>query len=95
MSILSAIIADMSPEDKRGIYMGFSGFVQTLGMGAGMMVGMWLLGALGTQSAYLWVFFGILGFSTSFAYLLFGRMVGPEKDHPSKFGVPASTIQSH
>lgn len=95
MSILSAIIADMSPEDKRGIYMGFSGFVQTLGMGGGMLAGMWLLGALGSQSAYIWVFFGVFGISTSFAYLLFGRMVGPEKDHPSKFGVPASTIQSH
>ena len=95
MSILSAIIADMSPEDKRGIYMGFSGFVQTLGMGAGMLVGMWLLGALGSQSAYLWVFFGVFGLSTSFAYMLFGRMVGPEKDHPSKFGVPASSLQLH
>jgi MFS family permease len=95
MSILSAIIADMSPEDKRGIYMGFSGFVQTLGMGAGMLVGMWLLGALGAQSAYLWVFFGALGVSTSFAYIVFGRMVGPEKDHPAKFGVPASSVQSH
>jgi MFS family permease len=95
MSILSAIIADMSPEDKRGIYMGFSGFVQTLGMGAGMLVGMWLLGALGAQSAYLWVFFGALGVSTSFAYIVFGRMVGREKDHPAKFGVPASSVQSH
>jgi MFS family permease len=95
MSILSAIIADMSPEDKRGIYMGFSGFVQTLGMGAGMLVGMWLLGALGAHSAYLWVFFGALGVSTSFAYVVFGRMVGPEKDHPAKFGVPASSVQSH
>lgn len=95
MSILSAIIADMSPEDKRGIYMGFSGFVQTLGMGAGMLVGMWLLGALGAQSAYLWVFFGAIGVSTSFAYIVFGRMVGREKDHPAKFGVPASSVQSH
>jgi MFS family permease len=95
MSILSAIIADMSPEDKRGIYMGFSGFVQTLGMGMGMLVGMWLLGALGAQSAYLWAFFGIVGVSTSIGYIFFGRMVGPEKDHPSKFGVPASSVQSH
>ena len=95
MSILSAVIADMSPEDKRGIYMGFAGFMQTLGMGAGMLAGMWLLGALASQSAYLWAFFGIVGVLTSFAYLVFGRMVGPEKDHPSKFGVPAPSMQLH
>ena len=95
MSILSAVIADMSPEDKRGIYMGFAGFMQTLGMGAGMLAGMWLLGALASQSAYLWAFFGLVGVLTSFAYLVFGRMVGPEKDHPSKFGVPAPSMQLH
>ncbi len=95
MSILSAVIADMAPEDKRGIYMGFAGFAQTLGMGAGMLVGMWLMGALGDQSAYLWAFFGAVGASTSLGYMLFGRMVGPEKDHPAKFGIPASSVQSH
>lgn len=95
MSILSAIFADMAPEDKRGIYMGFSGFVQTLGMGAGMLSGMWLLGALGTHGAYLWLFFGEVGITTSIAYMMFGRMVGPQKDHPSKFGVPVSSVQSH
>ena len=86
MSVLSAIIADMSPEDQRGIYMGFSGFMQTLGMGIGMLTGMWLLGNLGTNSEYVWLFFGGIGVATSLAYFVFAKMIGPEKDHPAKFG---------
>lgn len=96
MSVLSAIIADMSPEDQRGIYMGFAGFMQTLGMGIGMLIGMWLLGFLGTNSAFVWVFFGAVGVSTSFAYLVFGKMIGPEKDHPARFGFStAPTLKTH
>jgi MFS family permease len=92
MSVLSAIIADMSPEDQRGIYMGFSGFVQTLGMGVGMLIGMWLLGALASQSEYVWAFFGVIGVSTSLAYIVFARLIGPEKDHPAKSFRPSAAL---
>ena len=96
MSVLSAVIADMAPEEQRGVYMGFAGFMQTLGMGIGMLVGMLLLGGLGSASALVWVFFGAMGISTSAAYLVFGRMVGPERDHPARFGFSATpTIKAH
>jgi MFS family permease len=85
MSIISAIIADMSPEVERGLYMGFAGFIQNIAMGAGMLFGMVLLDAL-PQDRVIWLIFGAFGVLTSLGYPLFARMIGPEKDHPAKYG---------
>lgn len=87
MSIISAIIADLSPEAERGVYMGFAGFIQSLGMGVGLFFGMWLLDVF-PQDKYLWPIFGAIGAFTSVGYLFFARIIGPEKDHPSKYSVP-------
>lgn len=81
MSIVSAVIADMSPEAERGLYMGFAGFVQSLAMGLGFFFGMWLYGAL-PETEYFWPILGGFGFVTSLGYLVFARMIGPEKDLP-------------
>jgi len=81
MSILSAIIADMAPDAERGIYMGFSGFIQSLGIGVGFFVGMWLLDVL-PEARYIWPIFGVIGTVTSVGYVLLGRMLGPERDLP-------------
>lgn len=81
MSILGAIVADMAPEEKRGIYMGFSGFMQTLGWGVGMFLGLWMLDLL-PQRDTMWLIFGTIAIGTSFAYLTFGRMIGQDKDLP-------------
>ena len=81
MSIVSAIIADMSPESRRGIYMGFSGFVQTLGGGIGFLFGMWLLTALPEQQ-YVWLVFSFIGLATSVGYISLAKMIGPERDNP-------------
>ena len=83
MSILGAIVADMAPEDQRGIYMGFSGFMQTLGWGVGMFLGLWMLDIL-PQRDMMWLMFAFVAIGTSVAYLSFGRMIGPAKDHPGK-----------
>lgn len=83
MSIVSAIIADMSPEAERGLYMGFSGFIQSLGMGLGLFVGMWLLDVL-PETRIIWLIFGAIGGFASLGYLVLSRMLGPERDHPSK-----------
>lgn len=85
MSIISAVIADLAPEDKRGIYMGFSGFVQTLGSGVGFFFGMSLLDVLATSHEWVWPIFGAIGGVTSLGYVLFRRMIGPEKDFPTSF----------
>ncbi len=93
MSIVATIIADMSPEAERGVYMGFSGFVQSLAMGIGLFFGMWLLDVLPVHK-YVWLVFGAIGFFTSWGYIVFARMIGPQKDHPGKYVVelPIKTI---
>jgi MFS family permease len=83
MSIVSAIIADMSPEAERGLYMGFSGFIQSLGMGLGFFVGMWLLDVL-PETRTIWLVFGFFGALSSLGYIVLSKMLGPERDHPSK-----------
>ncbi len=83
MSIVSALIADMSPEAERGVYMGFSGFIQSLGMGVGFFVGMYLLDVL-PEARLIWLVFGVLGALTSLGYVLLAKMLGPEIGHPAK-----------
>ena len=82
MSVLSAVIADMSPELERGLYMGFSGLVQQMGSGLGFLFGMSLLGAMGTVPV-IWVIFATIGGAPVIFYVFFSRMVGPAIDSPT------------
>ncbi len=92
MSILSAVIADMAPCDKRGSYMGFSGFMQTLGNGIGFLLGMTLLAYM-PEASLIWLVFGAIGFTTAFGYVLFASMVGPEHNDPKIIdGLKCSTV---
>ncbi len=91
MSIVSAVIADMSPETQRGVYMGFAGFVQSLAIGLGFFFGMWLYGAL-PETQYFWPIFGAFGFATSLGYLMFAKMIGPEKDRPGTMPPPDELV---
>lgn len=88
MSIVGALIADFAPESRRGIYMGFSGFVQTLGNGLGFLFGMWVFAIL-PQKEYIWLMFGAIGFVASVGYIPLRRMMGPERDNPIKKDMPA------
>jgi MFS family permease len=81
MSILSAVIADMAPSSQRGSYMGFSGFIQTMGNGVGFLLGMALLTLL-PEASLIWLVFGAIGFVTAFGYVYFASMVGPEHNDP-------------
>jgi MFS family permease len=83
MSIVSALIADLSPEARRGIYMGFSGFVQTLGSGVGFFFGMWLFDTMAAKQ-YIWLVFSSIGLITLVGYLPLAKMIGPERDGPCK-----------
>ena len=82
MSILSAVIADMSPEIKRGLYMGFSGLVQQMGSGLGFVFGMTLLGSM-ADTSLIWLIFAGIGIAPIFSYAVFSRMVGPSIDNPT------------
>ena len=81
MSILSTVIADMAPAAKRGSYMGFSGFIQTLGNGLGFLIGMSLLSMM-PDASLIWFVFGGIGFGTSVGYVLFAKIVGPQHNDP-------------
>ncbi len=84
MSIIGAIIADFSPESKRGIYMGFSGFLQTLGNGVGFLFGMVLLSVLPGHESYVWLVFSAIGLVTCLGYPPWAKMIGHERNKPTK-----------
>jgi len=81
MSIVSAVIADMSPEAKRGIYMGFSGFMQSFGSGTGFFFGLALLDFM-PHKEWVWVVFGMIGFVSCSGYYFFSKMVGDDINRP-------------
>jgi len=81
MSIVSAIIADLAPEAKRGIYMGFAGLVQTSGGGVGYLFGTWLLDTL-PDKAFVWLAFGGVGIVSAIGYPVFARIVRPDIENP-------------
>jgi MFS family permease len=83
MSIISAIIADLAPEAKRGLYMGFSGLVQQIGSGFGLFVGMAMLGML-KDPTVIWLLFGAIGATSSLGYYFFAKMVGPSVNLPDR-----------
>jgi MFS family permease len=87
MSIVSAVIADLAPEKKRGIYMGFSGLVQQAGSGFGFFVGMVLLGLLSDPSV-IWLLFGTAGALFAAGYAVFAKVAGPSVDKPDHSIVP-------
>jgi len=81
MSVVSAIIADLAPAAKRGIYMGFSGLIQTMGGGIGMLFGTWLLDIL-PDKAFVWLAFGGIGAMSAVGYPIFARIVRPDVENP-------------
>jgi MFS family permease len=86
MSVISTIIADFAPEDRRGIFMGFSGMVQTIGNGVGFFFGMWLLDFLpNSETRMIWLVFMAIGLAASVGYVPYRRIAGPKIDNaPSK-----------
>lgn len=87
MSIVSALIADFAPEAERGVYMGFAGFIQSLGIGFGFFFGMWLMDVMADHE-FIWLMFGALGAVTSVGYIGLSRLIGPDKDRPMRRGEP-------
>lgn len=81
MSIVSAIIADLAPESKRGIYMGFAGLIQTFGGGVGFLFGTYLLDIL-SDKAFVWLAFGAIGAASAVGYPVFARIVRPDIENP-------------
>lgn len=81
MSIVSSIIADLAPESKRGIYMGFAGLIQTMGGSIGFLFGTWILDIM-PDKAFVWLVFGGIGAASALGYPVFARIVRPEIENP-------------
>jgi len=94
MSMISTMIADFAPVTQRGIYMGFSGLVQTLGNGLGFLFGMWLLDYLPTsQKPFIWLVFMGIGVVASVGYIPYARLAGQKIDRPT-MGKPSELPSS-
>lgn len=92
MSMISTIIADFAPVSQRGIYMGFSGLIQTLGNGLGFFFGMWVLSALTvSQKPMIWLVFMAIGMVASIGYIPYARLAGSKIDKPAVIPSPASS----
>ena len=83
MSIVGAVTADMAPDSERGIYMGFTGFIQNIFMGIGFVFGMWLLDVI-PEREFVWPIYGLIGILTLPGYILLAKIVKPEINDPHR-----------
>jgi len=69
-----SVVAELSPEDKRGRYMGFMGLSQTLGMSFGPLVGGVLLDAFVTRPPFIWGIIGAVAFAAALGFYRWGAI---------------------
>ncbi|HEY3420949.1 MAG TPA: MFS transporter [Methanomassiliicoccales archaeon] len=67
------LVANMSPENERGRYMGFYGLFSSYGFAAGPFVGGVLMDILIGSPVLLWMSIGMFGVVAMVGYLLLGR----------------------
>jgi len=58
-----SVVGGLSPQDRRGRYMGFFGFGETLGMSCGPLVGGILLDAFPAEPRLIWGVIGVVAFA--------------------------------
>lgn len=66
------VVAELSPEDKRGRYMGFLGLGQTLGMSFGPLVGGVLLDTFETKPPFIWGIIASVAFVAALGFYRWG-----------------------
>jgi MFS family permease len=67
------LVANMSPEDERGRYMGFYGLFSSYGFALGPFVGGVLMDLLIGSPIILWTSIGLFGVAAMVGYLMLGR----------------------
>jgi MFS family permease len=67
------LVANMSPDNERGRYMGFYGLFSSYGFAAGPFVGGVLMDLLIGSPVLLWISIGMFGIVAMVGYLLLGR----------------------
>lgn len=73
--VSSAVVAETSPPDKRGRYMGFFGLTQTLGLAISPLFGGVLLDAFPSESRLLWGIIASVGMMAAIVFHIWGRML--------------------
>ena len=71
--ISSSVVAESSPPNWRGRYMGFSGLSQTIGFSFAPLFGGVLLDAFPTEAKLLWGIIALVGLMPAFGFIWWGR----------------------
>ncbi len=73
--VATAVVGELAPEDKRGRYMGFFGWSETIGMSVAPLVGGILLDTFTDTPNLVWVPIAAFGFIAAAGFFWWGRRV--------------------
>jgi MFS family permease len=68
-----SVIGELSPEDKRGRYMGLFGLSQTIGIAVGPLIGGVLIDAFPSNHELIWAPIALIAFIAAAGYYWWGR----------------------
>lgn len=74
------LVANMSPENERGRYMGVFGWASSIGFSIGPFAGGVILDTFYHQDVLLWALIGMFGVAAAIGYTLLGRILGTKND---------------
>ncbi|MCE5296159.1 MAG: MFS transporter [Euryarchaeota archaeon] len=74
------LVANMSPENERGRYMGVFGLVSSIGFALGPFTGGIILDQFISNDILLWAIIGMFGIIAAIGYTLLGKKLGAERD---------------
>jgi MFS family permease len=77
---LITLTANMSSDDSRGRYQGFSGLMNTLGFAIGPLIGGFLLDGFHGSPGIAWVVVGFAGLLCAAGFIYLRKLVPPEKN---------------
>jgi MFS family permease len=73
--VATAVVGELAPREKRGRYMGFFGWSETIGMSIAPLVGGVLLDTFTETPNLVWVPISAFGFIAAAGFLWWGRRV--------------------
>ncbi|MFA5311939.1 MAG: MFS transporter [Methanomassiliicoccales archaeon] len=74
------LVANISPENERGRYMGMFGLVSSIGFALGPFMGGIILDQFISDDVLLWAMIGMFGIIAAIGYALLGKKLGAERD---------------
>lgn len=74
------LVANMSPENERGRYMGVFGLASSIGFSLGPFTGSVILDVFYSSDVLVWALIGMLGVVAAVGYTILGKKLGAERD---------------